>query len=369
MTIPRIAALALTASLVASAAHAQWMGGNPYVALDGGWNHTGDLSLKGSAAGATGSTLSGSTTESEGYLIGGAAGIEWAPFRLELGLDYRSNDVHSIHVGSSGAFAPALAAGGSAGGGVDSLAGMVRGLMDLPWNFGGIVPYVGAGVGLVSLHLDSVSDAGRTLVNDRDTIPAIEGVAGLRYQINESWSAGLQYQFLNGFHPAFKDATGTGVSTNDYRNSSVVLRISYSFGAPPPPPPPVQPAAAPAPMAPAPEAAPAPGPRQLYLVFFDFNKSTITPAGQKVLDQAAVAFQSDHPVRIELTGYTDTVGTQQYNLGLSERRADAVRDYLAKKGLPKDRMDVAWKGKTDLRVQTPDGVREPQNRRVEIVIP
>ena len=104
-------------------------------------------------------------------------------------------------------------------------------------------------------------------------------------------------------------------------------------------------------------------------MFFDFDKSTITKAGQQVLDAASKAIQQDQAVQILVTGYTDTVGTMKYNMGLSERRADAVRDYLVKHGIPANRLNVGWKGKTDLRVPTPDGVREPQNRRIEILIP
>ena len=70
-----------------------------------------------------------------------------------------------------------------------------------------------------------------------------------------------------------------------------------------------------------------------------------------------------------VAGYTDLAGTQAYNLRLSQRRADAVASYLAAQGVPKGAMDVKWFGKEHPRVPTPDGVREPQNRRVEIVMP
>jgi outer membrane protein OmpA-like peptidoglycan-associated protein len=192
----------------------------------------------------------------------------------------------------------------------------------------------------------------------------------VRYNLTPQWGLGAEYRFLNGFHPGpFRAAVGGGsFNTSDYRNHSILLSVTYSFGAPPPPAPMMTPAAAPAPT-PAPAPAPSAGARQLFIVFFDFDKSTITEAGRKVLDAAAAAVKSNQSVRIDVTGYTDTVGTSQYNLGLSNRRADAVRDYLSRHGIGADHMNVVGKGKTDLRVQTPDGVREPQNRRVEIVIP
>jgi outer membrane protein OmpA-like peptidoglycan-associated protein len=248
---------------------------------------------------------------------------------------------------------------------------MLNGLLDLPYNFFGLKPYIGAGVGAVNEKLKSVSVAGTTLVDDSDNLFAMQAMVGVRYKLTDNWGLGLEYRFLNGFHPSFKDRTGNSFTTNDYRNSSLLLSISYSFGAPPPPPPAATSSAAAytPPPAPAPQPAPVAGARQLFLVFFDFDKSRITDAGRQVLDAAVDAIKRDQAVRIELTGYTDTVGTQAYNLNLSRKRADAVRDYLSKQGVPANRMDVAWKGKEDLRVPTPDGVREPQNRRVEIVMP
>jgi OOP family OmpA-OmpF porin len=212
--------------------------------------------------------------------------------------------------------------------------------------------------------------SGVALVSDRDTVPAAQAIAGVKYDLTPNWGVGLEYRFLNGFNPRFHTANNSAVSTSNAQDHSILLTLTYAFGAPPPPPPPVQPAAAPAPMpAPAPAPAATVPPGQFFIVFFDFDKSTITAAGQQVLDAAAAAFSQNHPVRIELTGFTDTVGTQRYNLGLSQRRAVAVHNYLAAHGVPDSAMDVAWKGKEDLRVPTPDGVREPQNRRVEIVIP
>ena len=366
MTFRRIAALALGLSLIGGAGQAQMMmdpgSQGPYLRAEGGWNHMSNLNFN------SDSGLNGSTSEKEGYIAGGAVGYAFGNFRAELNLDYRDNSVHSVHIGS-----PAALAGisGGAAGSVQGTSVMANGLFDLPYNWMGLKPYVGAGVGLVHMKLNSVSLAGTTLVDDSDTVPAIQGMLGVRYDLTSNWGVGLEYRFLNGFNPTFHSRGAGDFKTNDYRNNSILLSISYSFGAPPPPPPLATiPAAAPAP---APAAAPAPAPtagaRQLFLVFFDFDKSTITDAGRQVLDAAAAAVKRDQAVRIELTGYTDTVGTQQYNLNLSRKRAEAVRDYLTKQGIPQDRMNVAWKGKEDLRVPTPDGVREPQNRRVEIVLP
>jgi outer membrane protein OmpA-like peptidoglycan-associated protein len=363
MKLRLAAALALGLSLVGGPGQAQMMEGpgtyGPYLRAEGGWNHMKNLEFNSSNSGS-----SASTTEGEGYIAGGALGYGFGIFRVELNIDYRSNDVNSISTGG-------LA--GSAGGTIQGTTYMLNGLMDLPFNWMGITPYIGAGIGAVHLKAASLSVGATTLVNSSDNVAAVQGMAGLRYNLTPNWGLGLEYRFLEGLHPNFQServgaTAAQGFATNDYRNHSILLSVTYSFGAPPPPAPAPMPAAAPAP-APAPQPAPVAGARQLFLVFFDFDKSNITDAGRQVLDAAAAAVKRDRAVRIELTGYTDTVGTQQYNLGLSKRRADAVRDYLIKQGIPDNRMNVAWKGKEDLRVPTPDGVREPQNRRVEIVIP
>jgi len=71
--------------------------------------------------------------------------------------------------------------------------------------------------------------------------------------------------------------------------------------------------------------------------------------------------------RVAITGYTDLAGTQRYNLGLSKRRADRVHAALVQDGVPDGVIAEAWRGKENPAVPTPDGVREPQNRRVQIV--
>jgi hypothetical protein len=104
-----------------------------------------------------------------------------------------------------------------------------------------------------------------------------------------------------------------------------------------------------------------------YLVFFDFNKSDLTPAAVKIVDQAAADAAAGKATTLQVTGYTDTVGSDAYNLRLSKRRAMAVQAELAKQGIPADAVAIFAKGKHDLLVPTADGVKEPQNRRVSIV--
>jgi iron complex outermembrane receptor protein len=113
--------------------------------------------------------------------------------------------------------------------------------------------------------------------------------------------------------------------------------------------------------------APAPAAPKSYLVFFDFNKSDLTPQAVTIVDQAAHNAGPMHVTKLEVTGHTDTVGSDAYNMRLSRRRAESVAAELEKDGIPSSEIEIVAKGKRDLLVPTADGVREPQNRRVQIV--
>ena len=84
-----------------------------------------------------------------------------------------------------------------------------------------------------------------------------------------------------------------------------------------------------------------------------------------MVDAAAAAFKQGK-TNVAVSGHTDTVGTEQYNLALSRRRADTVAAALVRDGVPASAIDKSYHGFSELRVPTAKGVREPQNRRVEI---
>jgi OOP family OmpA-OmpF porin len=105
-----------------------------------------------------------------------------------------------------------------------------------------------------------------------------------------------------------------------------------------------------------------------YNVLFDFDKSSLSPAGMKVVAAAADAAGSDGVARINLLGKADLVGTDPYNMALSQRRADAVRDALLADGITSERIDARWVGEREPPVPTAQGVREQRNRVVEIVV-
>ena len=121
------------------------------------------------------------------------------------------------------------------------------------------------------------------------------------------------------------------------------------------------------PPPPAATAPPTPPPPPVYLVFFDWNSALLSPSGRGVIGLAAQAYRAGAPATVQVTGYTDTSGSSGHNERLSIRRARAVAAALGQGGVPPSAMVVTGRGENDLRVPTPQGVREPQNRRVEII--
>jgi outer membrane protein OmpA-like peptidoglycan-associated protein len=143
-------------------------------------------------------------------------------------------------------------------------------------------------------------------------------------------------------------------------------------GALPKPPPPPEPEPEPAPPpAPAPAAEPAPPPEPTarnYLIFFDWDKSDIRPDAAQILNAVLEAVRKLGSSSLTLVGHADRSGPNAYNQRLSERRGGSALDYLSNRGIPSGDVTTSGRGETDPRVPTPDGVREQENRRVEITI-
>ena len=103
-------------------------------------------------------------------------------------------------------------------------------------------------------------------------------------------------------------------------------------------------------------------------MFFDWDKATLTDRARQIVKEAAESSTRVQYTRIEVNGYTDTSGTPHYNQRLSVRRAQAVAAELVKDGVPRNAIAITGFGETHLLVPTGPGVREAQNRRVEIII-
>jgi OOP family OmpA-OmpF porin len=121
-------------------------------------------------------------------------------------------------------------------------------------------------------------------------------------------------------------------------------------------------------LAPAPMAQPmAPSP-ETFIVYFDFDRSDLNAAGQAVVNELLSAMAANPGVPVSVTGHADRSGPEDYNMGLSLRRADTVREALIAGGISADQITVSGRGEEEPAVPTADGVREQANRRVEIII-
>jgi len=106
-----------------------------------------------------------------------------------------------------------------------------------------------------------------------------------------------------------------------------------------------------------------------FLVFFDWDSAELTAEARQIIADAVDLYDNTGMARITVIGHTDLSGPADYNQKLSERRAAAVADELVSLGVPPGVITAFGEGETNPLVPTPDGVREPQNRRVEIVMP
>ena len=349
--------LVLSAALIALlpfAAQAQSKSG-VYVSLGAGWNKLLDADVKNNG-------ITGKATFDDGYAVLGAVGYAYGNgFRTEFEAGYRNNQLKSLQVGAVRA---------NDKGSYSAMSGMANLIYGM--DFGSISPYIGVGAGVARLGLDTnTTSLGR--ISDQDMQFAYQGIAGIAFGITDNVKLDLGYRYFATTRPSFAagnlNTTGPTGSTirGEYNAHTLLLSVRYEFGAPPPAPPAAAPAAAPPPPPPPPPP-PAPAIQRAFIVFFDFDRADITPEASRIIKQAAETAKRGSVPRIVVTGHTDLSGSVAYNQRLSERRAEAVRQALVKEGLTAGAISTVGRGKTQPLVPTADGVREPQNRRAEIVL-
>jgi len=354
--------LSLAAALIGLplAAHAQPVTG-PYVNLGIGPDWLSQLSAHGESPTFNGSELGGKIgvagLASAGYGFGNG-------FRVEVEGNVRSQSPEfQNYPGSSGSAS------------LRTYGPMVNVLYDFDIGSSWIYPFIGGGVGYewTSVSGNAVSGiAPGTVASLHDTTRGswgAQGMAGVSVPIASvpGLSFTAQYRFMGTFRPEYVGASTTvgGVAGPDTEfklgsqiHQAAILGLRYVFGVAPPPPPP----------APAPVATPAPAPARTYLVFFDWDKADLSDRARQIIADAAQASTHVQTTQIEVDGNADLSGTPQYNMGLSRRRADAVAGELVRDGVPQNIILVQAFGDTRPLVPTARGVREPQNRRVEIIL-
>ena len=279
--------------------------------------------------------------------------------RGEFELGFRANDADSV-------------SGASASGDTDSWSAMINGFYDFDTG-GDFTPYIGLGIGGARVEANSISPVSGTSVNDSDFGLAYQAILGTAYQLDDQWSATADYRYFSAPDLDFSAANGTSVDSN-YDAHTFMIGLRFSFAKPKKPVSMTETVAAVPEPEPEPVVEPAPEPEPVviarsYLVFFDWDSSVLSSDALDILAQAAANAQLGGVSSIVATGHADRSGPDSYNLKLSKRRAEAVQAELQRLGVPSTEITIDWKGERNPLVPTDDGVREPQNRRVEIVFP
>jgi OOP family OmpA-OmpF porin len=342
----------------------------PYVSLGGGGNLLQDETLR------RNENFPGSKFRFDiGEAGVAAAGYGFGNgFRVELEGDYRRNDLqHLLGTGFPTA----------AGGNQTNYGGMANVFFDMDVGANWIYPYFGLGGGYSWTHWDPLratnpGGAYDFVAGGTDGHPAYQAIFGVALPIPfvTGLSFTAEYRFFSeigdaSFHGnslgtegaagprGFGFARGNVDTRSDY-NHTALVGLRYELF--PPAPPMAAPAGAPPMAPPAAEAA------RTYLVFFDWDRADLSARARQIVAEAASASQHVQTTRIEVNGYTDLSGTASYNQKLSVRRARSVQSELVRDGVPAGEIAIHGYGESNPLVPTAAGVREPQNRRVEIIL-
>ena len=189
--------------------------------------------------------------------------------------------------------------------------------------------------------------------------------AGLNYNLTKQFAVGIFGRWNRAYMSAHSDLGATQVpgerGHDDIKWVTAGLGLQLNF--PPAPP------APPAPPPPTPVAVPTPPVHKkivLRAVHFDFDKSTIRSDAAPVLDEAVQILKEEGGVAVIAEGHTDAIGTVGYNLKLSLRRAEAVRNYLIAHGIDASRIRTEGFGKSQPVATNDTDEGRAQNRRVEL---
>jgi outer membrane protein OmpA-like peptidoglycan-associated protein len=363
--------LAATLLALPAAVQAQPVSGI-YIGGGAGWNGLGDLDAKNlvipAGPGINTPVTGAKYKQSSGFVGLASVGYGFGNgLRAELEGNYRNN--HATIDNGSQSFV-------SGGGTVLQYGAFVNAFYDfyLGWP---VVPYVGVGAGYLQTQLQDNNIYSTTLPRQVSFKPtdsgkgsfALQGIVGAALPIaavpglaltgEVRYVAQTAEQRFDGettVAGVAATAPGSSIKLGAPQNISVLIGARYNFGVVP-----VRPA-------PVPVAAPAPAPARSYLVFFDWDRADLSARAKQIISEAAANSSKVQLTQIEVNGYADRTGTAEYNMRLSRRRADNVAAELVRDGVDQKLIYIQAFGDTRPLVPTGPQTREPQNRRVEIIL-
>ncbi len=334
-------ALGLSIYALATSASAGHRPQGWYVGLEGGANWLDDAALDFVGA----PPVNWEAEFESGWAAFVEVGYRWdSNWRLELEAGWRENDVDCINFGGGCVPGP--------WGEIHQFTHMLNFVHDIDISDRTALS-VGIGLGGNLIEADTPF----ALADDDDWVFAGQAIVQLSHELTSRLDFVLTYRFMTSEEPQFGLFGGNAIEMeNENHTVSIGLRLDLQADAEPMAPQPVM--SAPPPAAP-------PAPRQ-FIVYFGFNKANLNASAMEVVREAAAVARQEGVVQIIVTGHTDTVGSNGYNMRLSNRRAGNVKRALVNEGIPAGAISASGRGETTLMVQTGDREMEARNRRAEI---
>jgi outer membrane protein OmpA-like peptidoglycan-associated protein len=312
-----------------------------YAGVGGGWAMSDDVVMT-------------SEDPDDGWFAYGKVGTWTSPnrWRAELELSYREHDFGGVGPNAGGVIAVIPS---TINGDFSVTALMFNMLYDFSMN--GVSPYVGAGAGGAIVEVaGSTTPATAYVIDEQETVLAGQLMAGLNFNVSENVVFDVGYRYFDTLGADISN--GFATREESFAAHIVTAGLRFTFGAPaepeyvaPPPPPPV-----------------AEPKEATFKIYFPFDESRLTSEAQSTVSEIASQYKDKQVIRILVQGNTDTSGSNAYNDRLSQARAASVREGLIAAGIPADWIVTEALGENNPAVQTGDGVKEPLNRRAEVVI-
>ncbi len=311
--------------------------------------------------------------------LGHEGGSGW---RKEFEFSYRTNDLR--HLAGEAPF--------FTGWGENTIEGDIQSMafmFNLIKNFKSdskVTPYAGLGAGIARLKADYVgadpsfgggAALGSLSVQDKAWEIAYQGIAGLAFELADGLALDLSYRYFATLDPDF-DGIQAGVPASfeqEYNSHSLFAGLRWNFGAAAPAAPQYKdcwdgssvPVASDCPPQLTEQQAANLDPINV-IVYFDYDKSNLTPEASNLIKEAAARALANDVDAVVVSGHADRSGGSAYNQALSERRGSVVREALIANGIPADKIRTESYGEERPAKPTEDGVREPLNRRSEVTI-
>jgi len=341
--------LGAAAALILNAPASAGMPNGWYLSLEGGANWVEDWSVTQISTPDGVNTDIGSVGYDTGWAVLTTVGYNFGRWGAEFETGYRKNELDAFTLTGVPASIDALE--------LDEVSFMANVLYNHPVTER-ITLSFGAGAGADFAQMEVTSSG--TAAEDEHWSFAYQGLARLNYAVGQRSELFLAYRYFRASDPSFdfNPNINARLEGDDFVKHTATLGFRYYLNgpevpmaeAPPPAPPPATPDSAPT----------------EFIIFFGHNKSNLTAAAMEVVRDAAAAAKQTGSANVKIVGHTDRSGSDSYNQALSMRRANTVKGALVNEGVASGSIAVDARGESDPMVPTADGVREPQNRRVNI---